>query len=447
MDVMVTGGRTGGSVTGGIALLGDRQVMLLQVDPAVRAGALSERDGEALARGFDLALEARVPVVAVLSSSGADVNEGVGALHGWGGAARAMARCSGIVPLLAIVTGPTLSGPALLLGLADVVIATPDAQAYLVGPEGVADFTGESVTAAALGGAGVLRRRSGVAALGAVDADGAMQLAGAVLAHLPDNCDEEAPPTATADPVDRPIPGAAAIIPPHSTGAYDVRDVIAGTADDGELLELWREWAANLVTAFITVEGRPVGVVANQPLSMAGTLDITASQKGARFVGLCDAFNLPIVTFVDTPGFLPGKDLEWRGMIRHGASLVAAYARATVPRVCVVLRKAYGGAYIVMDSRTMGNDYCIAWPTAEVAVMGAKGAVEIIHRRLDEAGRAAAEQEYAETLLTPWVAAGRGLVDAVIDPADTRREVAAALSVLRSKREHLPGRAHDTLPA
>jgi acetyl-CoA carboxylase carboxyltransferase component len=447
MDVMATGGRTGGSVSAGIADVAGRSVVLLRVDPTIRAGALSALDGEALARGFDLALEARIPVVAVLSSSGADVHDGVAALHGWGGAARAMARCSGVVPLIAVLRGPALSGPALLLGLADLVVATPEALAYLVGPDGVADFTGEKVTAAALGGAGVLRRRSGVAALGAADVDGALELVGALLAHLPDNCDEEPPPTLTHDPADRSQPEARSIIPAHSTGAYDVREVVAGVADDGELLELWREWAPNIVTAFVTVEGRPAGVVANQPLSMAGTLDIAASQKGARFVGLCDAFNVPLLTFVDTPGFLPGKDLEWRGMIRHGASLVAAYARATVPRVCVILRKAYGGAYIVMDSRTMGNDHCIAWPTAEVAVMGAKGAVEILHRRLDEAGRAAAEAEYAATLLTPWVAAERGLVDAVIDPADTRREVAAALALLRSKRERLPGRPHDTLPA
>ena len=443
----MTGGRPDGTASAAVGVVGGRRVVVLRIDPTVRAGALSQADGEALQHGFELARETRIPVVGVLASSGADVHEGVGALHGWGGAARAMAACSGIVPLVLIVTGPTLSGPALLLGLADVVIATPEAQAYLVGPDGVADFTGENVSAAALGGISVLRRRNGVAALGAADEAVALELAGILLAHLPDNCDEESPPTATADPADRRMPEAVGIIPAHSTGAYDVRHVIAGVADDGELLELWREWAPNLVTALVTVEGRPTGVVANQPLSMAGTLDITASQKGARFVGLCDAFNLPIVTFVDTPGFLPGKDLEWRGMIRHGASLVAAYARATVPRVCVILRKAYGGAYIVMDSRTMGNDVCLAWPTAEVAVMGAKGAVEILHRRLDDEGRAAAEAVYAETLLTPWVAAERGLVDAVIDPADTRREVAAALAVLRSKREHLPGRTHDTLPA
>lgn len=447
MEELATGGLTGGSVSSAITTVGGRRVLLFRVDRTVRAGALSRYDGDALGRALELALEARIPVVGVVATSGADVHDGVDALHGWGGAARAMSACSGIVPIVLVVTGPTLSGPALILGLADVVIATPEALSYLVGPDGVAEFTGENVTAAALGGAAVLRRRNGVAALGAADADDGLELAAAVLAHLPDHCDEEAPVTATADPLDRSMPEARSVIPAHSTGAYDVRHVAAGVADDGELLELWREWAPNLVTALATIGGHAVGVVANQPISMAGTLDITASQKGARFVGLCDSFNLPIVTFVDTPGFLPGKDLEWRGMIRHGASLVAAYARATVPRVCVILRKAYGGAYIVMDSRTMGNDVCLAWPTAEVAVMGAKGAVEILHRRLDAAGRAAAEAEYAETLLTPWVAAERGLVDAVIDPADTRCEVAAALAVLRSKREHLPGRAHDTLPA
>ena len=447
VEAVATGGRTGGSVSCTIDDLGGRRVVWLRVDRSVRAGALAAADGHALAAAFDLARENRLPVLGVLASSGADVHDGVGALHGWGSAARAMAACSGIVPVVLVVTGPTLSGPALLLGMADVVIATADALAYLVGPDRVAEFTGESVTADALGGATALRRRNGVAAIGVADEAAGVAAAAAVLAHLPDHCDEEPPAIPTDDPPDRPMAGARTIIPVHSTGAYDVRTVLAGVADEGDVLELWREWAPNLVTALGAVDGRPVGFVANQPLSMAGTLDITASQKGARFVGLCDAFNLPLVTFVDTPGFLPGKDLEWRGMIRHGASLVAAYARATVPRVCVVLRKAYGGAYIVMDSRTMGNDYCIAWPTAEIAVMGARGAVEILHRRLDEAGRAAMEEDYRVTLLTPWVGAERGLVDAVVDPVDTRAEVAAALSMLRSKRERLGGRAHDTLPA
>jgi len=222
--------------------------------------------------------------------------------------------------------------------------------------------------------------------------------------------------------------------------------IAASVVDDGYLHELWAQWAGNLVTAVARLDGHAIGIVANQPLNLAGTIDIAASQKGARFVDLCDAMNLPILTLVDTPGFFPGKTLEWRGMIRHGAQLVAAYARATVPRLCVVLRKAYGGAYIVMDSRRLGNDAAYAWPSAELAVMGAKQAVEILHRTSDEATRLAAQSEYEETLLTPWVAAERGFVDAVIDPADTRRELAGALDALTSKRELLAPRSHDTGP-
>ncbi|MFZ9017742.1 MAG: carboxyl transferase domain-containing protein, partial [Ilumatobacteraceae bacterium] len=202
----------------------------------------------------------------------------------------------------------------------------------------------------------------------------------------------------------------------------------------------------NVVTAYATVAGRPVGIVANQPMVLAGTLDIPASQKAARFVAHCDAFNLPIITFVDTPGFYPGKDLEWRGMIRHGAQLVYAYGRATVPRICVILRKSYGGAYIVMDSKTMGNDVCLAWPWAELAVMGAGQAAAILQRRASDADRAAFEADYAERLLNPYIAAERGYVDAVIDPADTRREIAAALAMLADKRERLPRRKHGNTP-
>jgi acetyl-CoA carboxylase carboxyltransferase component len=222
--------------------------------------------------------------------------------------------------------------------------------------------------------------------------------------------------------------------------------VARAVVDDGELLELRAGWAPNLVTAFATIDGRPVGIVANQPVSIAGTLDIPASQKGARFVAFCDAFGLPLLTLIDTPGFYPGKDLEWRGMIRHGAQLAFAYARATVPRVAVVLRKAYGGAYIVMDCRAMGSDLYLAWPSAEIAVMGAKGAVEVLHRRETPERRAELEAEYDRRFLNPYVAADRGAVDAVIDPAETRREVAAALEMLASKREVLVARKHDNSP-
>jgi len=222
--------------------------------------------------------------------------------------------------------------------------------------------------------------------------------------------------------------------------------VAAALADDHDVTELWSRWSPQLVTAIGRIGGRSVGFIANQPQALAGTLDIAASQKGAKFVRFCDAFNLSLVTLVDTPGFLPGKDLEWRGMIRHGAELAFAYAEATVPRVCVILRKAFGGAYIVMDSRGLGNDLCFAWPCAEIAVMGAEGAVQILHRRAAPEQRAELQAEYTERFLTPWEAAERGFVDEVIDPADTRSVVARALDALESSREHLPGRKHTIGP-
>jgi acetyl-CoA carboxylase carboxyltransferase component len=438
--------RVGGTASAEVRGLGGRRVVLVRIDPAHRRGALDEVSGELLAHAARSALAARLPLVGVIATSGADVHDGVAALHGWGGAASAIAACSGVVPVLLAVTGATVSGPALLLGMADVVVLTHDAAAYVVGPRAAEAFTGERLTAQDLGGAGVHHRSTGVAAAVVPDEDAALSFLAATLAHLPSSCDDEAPRWPTDDPSDRRSTEAGGILPASAAGSYDVRDVVRGLVDDGELLELWAAWAPNLVTGFATLGGHSVGLVANQPLSLAGTIDIPASQKGARFVAFCDAFNLPVVTFVDTPGFFPGKDLEWRGMIRHGAQLVGAYARATVPRICVVLRKAYGGAYIVMDSKTMGNDLCVAWPTAELAVMGAKGAVEILHRRADEVTRARAEADYAETLLTPWVAAERGYVDAVVEPSDTREVLTAALDMLRSKRELLRPRSHDNLP-
>ncbi len=225
-----------------------------------------------------------------------------------------------------------------------------------------------------------------------------------------------------------------------------MRRVAAGLADDGDVTELWPRWAPQLVTALARVDGRTIGFVANQSQALAGTLDIAASQKGARFVRFCDAFNIPLVTLVDTPGFLPGKDLEWRGMIRHGAELAFAYAEATVPRICVILRKAFGGAYIVMDSKGLGNDLCFAWPAAEIAVMGAEGAVQILFRRSGADERVRLQDEYAEVFLTPYQAAERGFVDAVIDPDDTRQVVAEALELLSTRRESLPGRKHTIGP-
>jgi acetyl-CoA carboxylase carboxyltransferase component len=350
------------------------------------------------------------------------------------------------VPVLMAATGAAVSGPALMLGLADQVVMTADAYAFVSGPVMVEEFTGVPSTMEELGGTGVHASLTGVASLVADDRDGALDALADLLQYLPDHVNDLPPRIQTDDPADRWCPELRTIVPATSTGAYDVRQVIRSIADDGVLLELRSGWAENLVTALATVGGRTVGFVANQPQSIAGTLDIPASQKGARFVAWCDAFNISIVTLIDTPGFYPGKDLEWRGMIRHGAQLAFAYARATVPRIAVVLRKAYGGAYIVMDSRHMGNDLYVAWPSAEIAVMGAKGAVEILHRRATPEQRAAAEADYESRLLNPYSAAERGSVDRVIDPAATRAEVAGALAMLSTKQERTVRRNHDNSP-
>lgn len=423
-----------------------RRAVVVRMDPTIRRGAMSEADCATFAGAAQLAVHMRLPLVGVLFTSGADVHAGVAGLHGWGQAARAVAAASGVVPILFAVVGPTLSGPALLLGMADVVVMSEEAIAYVSGPAMVAQMTGFQLTPSELGGSSVHSRTTGVAALAVETTADAVLALGDVLAFLPDHGDEEPPRGPRDDPADRPTPELQDLLPIRTSGSYDVRMVIAALADDGGYLELRAAWAPQLVTALARVDGRPVGIVANQPLAMAGTLDIGAAQKGARFVGFCDSFNLPIVTLVDTPGFMPGKDLEWRGMIRHGAQLVFAYAEASVPRVCLILRKAYGGAYIVMDSKSMGNDICLAWPTAEVAVMGAEGAVQILHRRTPVEERPALVEEYREAYLNPYLAAERGYVDRIIDPVDTRSAIAGALDMLASKRERLRSGKHGNTP-
>ncbi len=424
----------------------ERTVVWVDIDPSYHRGALSAEASGVIANAATTALNQRIPLVLAMASSGADILGGIAALHGWGQAARTIAHCSGVVPTFTIVTGPAVSGPALLIGLSDFVIMTADSYAFVSGPTMVAEFTGIMMTNEQLGGTDAHAKQSGVASMVVSDYESAVSSLEHLLTYIPNNVDELAPPIHTDDASDRLVPEAGAAIPDTATGSYDVRTVIKAIADDGEMFELRERWAANVITAFITIDGESVGVVANQPMILAGTLDIPASQKAARFVSFCDAFNIPLLTLVDTPGFYPGKDLEWRGMIRHGGQLVFAYARATVPRVCVILRKSYGGAYIVMDSKKMGNDLCLAWPTAELAVMGAGQAAAILQRRATPEERSAFEADYSERLLNPYVAAERGYVDAVINPEETRREVSAALVMLRDKRERLAPRKHDNTP-
>ena len=438
--------RVPGVVRGDVRVIDGRPVAWVDVDATEHQGALSSASSSQIEAVARIAHAERMPFVVVMRSSGADIQEGFAALHGWGRAAKAIADCSGVVPVVMIVDGPAVSGPALLIGLADLVVMTVGSYAFVSGPTMVAEFTGVSIDNDELGGAASHSRYTGAASLVAGDLDEAVGMVTHLLSFLPSHNDEEPPRWPTDDSIERQTPEAGALIPPSSTGSYDVRNVIRALVDDGEVLELRPHWAANVVTAFATIGGMPVGLVANQPMSLAGTLDIPASQKAARFVAFCDAFNLPIVTLVDTPGFYPGKDLEWRGMIRHGAQLVFAYARATVPRICVILRKSYGGAYIVMDSKKMGNDLCLAWPWAELAVMGAGQAAAILQRRATPDERAAFEADYGERLLNPYIAAERGYVDGVIEPAETRAVIGHALQLLVDKRERLQPRPHDNTP-
>lgn len=408
--------------------------------------ALTTSDAQLIASGASNAREQGIPLVLEFRANGPAAEEELAVTFAVGAAARQLTACSGRVPTIGVLHGDAVAGPALLLGLVDHVVVVDQSHAFVSGPTMVSEFTGVEFNRTELGGTSVLANQAGLASLSAPDIDTAYGLVDELLSLFPANNDEPAPVVSTADPIDRPTVEAGDILPDTATGAYDVRDVIGEVADDAWFLELRPTFATNLVTGFATIGGLPVGIVANQPMAIAGTLDIPSSQKGGRFVAFCDAFNLPIVTFVDTSGFYPGKDLEWRGMIRYGAQLAFAYARATVPRVNVTLRKSYGGAYIVMDSKNMGNDLAFAWPSAEIAVMGAKGAVEILHRKADADERADLESAYEERLLNPYIAAQRGTVDAVITPEQTRAEIAMALQLLTSKREVLPRRKHDNTP-
>ncbi|HKN89666.1 MAG TPA: carboxyl transferase domain-containing protein [Acidimicrobiia bacterium] len=454
---LAVAGRASPAATATLRRLEGRDVALFRLDGGKHRGAIGPPEGLTIERLVTLATDLGVPIVGILATSGADIHEGVASLHAWGRVARQVSRASGVVPIVFAVVGPCTSGPALMLGLADHVVMTPDAFAYVSGPEAVAEFTGVRIDRVGLGGCPVHDSRTGVASLVAADEEDALLAVADLLSYLPTNHFDDAPVVAPAtdDPLDRPCRRAAAAVPDAARASYDVRTVLVDVLDEGSLLEVRARYASNLVTAYGRLGGRPVGIIANQPQVRAGTLDIEASRKAARFVQHCDAFNLAVLTFVDTPGFEPGKDLEWRGMIRHGAELVHAYAAATVPRICLVLRKAYGGAYIVMDSRELGNDACFAWPGAEIAVMGSKGAVQILFgKRLAatrdpeerERQRIAMETDYDARFCSPIEAAERGLVDEVIDPHETRRVLGAALAVHARKRETAVARKHSISP-
>jgi propionyl-CoA carboxylase beta chain len=418
----------GDGVITGYAHISGRPVGLFAQDATVLGGSLGEMHASKIVRVLDYAERVRAPVIGLIDSGGARIQEGVAALDGYGKIFRGNVLLSGRVPQLSVVLGPCAGGAAYSPALTDILIMLRDrAHLFLTGPRVVQAVTRESVTAGELGGAHVHARQSGLAHLVADDAAEALDLARAVLSYLPSSCWDPAPIGMPADA--EPLPD----LPASKRQVYDVRAIIKGIVDACSFLELQPEYARNLITGFARLEGRPVGVVANQPRSLAGVLDLRAAEKGARFVRLCDAFGLPLITLVDTPGFLPGRDQESGGVIRRGAKLLFAYAEATVPRVTVILRKAFGGAYIVMNSRSLGADAVFCWPDAEIGVMGAEGAADVIFRRelaADPSRRAALIERYRAEATATRIPAERLSVDEVITPAETRRVVASTLRSL-----------------
>jgi acetyl-CoA carboxylase carboxyltransferase component len=423
-------------VVGGTGLVAGRPIACYAEDGSFFGGSLGERHADTIVRVLQLAGRARIPVVGFVESGGARMQEGTAALAGYGRIFRETVGLTGVVPQISVVSGASAGGGAYSPALTDLVLMTEDAAMFLTGPGIVREALGEQITAAELGGPRV-HDRNGVCHLVAADELEAAARVRELLSYLPSSAGEALPAAAPMAP-DLADPGS--VVPLEPRRAYDVRDALAGIIDAGSMLELWPRWARNVVTAFARVEGHPVAVVANQPHHLGGVLDATASEKAARFIGLCDSFGLPLLAVVDTPGFMPGSRQEQAGVIRHGASLVRAFASAKVPKLTVILRKAYGGAYITMNSRDLGADLVLAWPRAELGIMSARAAVGIVHRRdLEaaedpEAERIRLADRYAEEHLRADSAAAGGFIDEVVDPADTRWRVASALRALARNR-------------
>ena len=432
----------GDGVVTGSARVDGRPVGVFAQDPTALGGSLGAVHASKIARVHDQAARARTPVIGLLDSGGARIQEGVAALDGYGSIFRRNVALSGRVPQVSVVLGPCAGGAVYSPALTDFIIMQRDkAHMFVTGPRVVKAVTFEDVTLDELGGAGVHAEASGVAHLVADDAQAALALTRRLLSYLPSSCWDALPTYPPADPDEVPQ------VPTDHREPYDVRGVVRSVVDGGSFLEIHERFAPNVVVGFGLVDGSPVGVVANQPLVLAGCLDINASEKAARFVRTCDAFGLPIVTLVDVPGFLPGTGQEAGGIIRKGAKLIYAYSEATVPLVTVVLRKAFGGSYIVMASRSLGADSVYAWDGAELAVMGAEGAVDVINRRdldADPSRRAELVANYRADAMAAHLAAERMSVDEVIAPADTRAVVAATLQSLSTAVR--PAYRHDNLP-
>jgi methylmalonyl-CoA carboxyltransferase large subunit len=433
------------------ATVDGRLVHLASQDFTVLGGSAGEVHSLKVADAMARSLKTGSPFIFVNDSGGARVQEGIDSLSGYGQVFFHNVMLSGVVPQISLICGPCAGGAAYSPALTDFVIQTRHAQMFITGPQVIKQVTGEQITAEALGGAEAHMANSGVIHFVAENDDEAAVVCRRLLSFLPSNNLEEPPHIPSDDSVD-PNPELNRIVPLDPKKGYDVRDVICGIVDQGDFLESQAGYAMNIVVGFARIVGRTVGIIANQSSHLSGAIDINASTKASRFVRFCNAFNIALVTFVDVPGFLPGVQQEHGGIIRHGAKLLFAYSAATVPKIQVILRKSYGGAHVAMCSRDLGADCVLAWPTAEVAVMGAEGAVEIVFRKeMQEAQDKAARraeliEQYRSTFATPFIAAGRRLVDDIIEPADTRRHLAQALEYLHPKRDYRPPKKHGLIP-
>ncbi len=443
----------GDGVVTGWGEVDGRPVYVFAQDFTVLGGSVGEAHGRKICKLLDLALENGAPVIGLNDSGGARIQEGVDALAAYGEIFYRNVLASGVIPQISVIMGPCAGGAVYSPALTDfIVMVEGTARMFITGPDVVRAVTREEVTPEGLGGADVHLRTSGVAHFTAGGDIEALNLVRQLLSYLPSNNAEDPPFFPSTDPPDRADEELDRLVPEDPAQPYDMGEVISRVVDDGKFLEVQRGFAPNLVVGFARLGGYAVGVVAQQPAVLAGVLDINASDKGARFIRFCDSFNIPLVTFVDTPGFMPGVAQEHGGIIRHGAKMIYAYAEATVPRLSVITRKAYGGAYIVMSSRHLRGDLCLAWPGAEIAVMGPEGAVNVVFRReLADAGDPKAErarlvQEYRDRFANPYVAASRGYVDGVIRPSWTRPLLIRALRMLRDKRARRPPRKHGNIP-
>jgi len=442
----------GDGVISGYGTVDGRKVFVFAQDFTVFGGTLSEENARKICNVMDLAMENGAPVIGLNDSGGARIQEGVQSLGGYAEIFLRNTLASGVVPQISAVMGACAGGAVYSPAITDFVFMVKrTSQMFVTGPNVIKTVTNEDVTFEELGGAMTHNTKSGVAHFAMDDDEACLAGIRRLLSYLPSNNVDDPPRRPTNDPADRMDPRLNDIVPPEAVKPYDMKEIVRLVVDDGDFFEVHEHFAPNIIVGFAHLDGRPVGVVGNQPAALAGVLDIKSSTKGARFVRFCDAFNIPLVTFEDVPGFLPGTEQEWGGIIRHGAKLLYAYCEATVPKLTVVVRKAYGGAYDVMSSKHIRGDYNVAWPGAELAVMGAEGAVNILYRKEldgadDPAARTKLVDEYNDKFANPYVAAALGYLDDVIEPQETRPRLIRALRMLANKRQSLPPKKHGNIP-